>query len=43
MSRNIEDINFDDIDFEDYKDEIKELNEEFDRLYNDQEIKKLLK
>lgn len=43
MNKKIEDINFDDIDLEDYKEEIEEINKEAERLFNDPEIKKLLK
>lgn len=43
MSRNIKDINFDDIDISECKKDIKEINEAFESLYKDPKIKKLLK
>lgn len=43
MSRKIEKINFDDIDFSDYQEEIDELRKETEELLNDKEIQKMMK
>ena len=43
MSRKIEKINFDDIDFSDYQEEIDELKRVTEELLNDKEIQKMMK
>ena len=43
MSRKIKDIDFEDIDFSDYQEEIDELRKETEELLNDKEIQKMMK
>ena len=43
MSRKIKDIDFEDIDFSDYQEEIEELKRVTEELLNDKEIQKMMK